>query len=190
MPKLLSGRTRENCRHETAVGQYLRSQKVLRPVTGPARSRFFTNLPANTPLHPQQIPRKSLVKTTLPVTLTCSPTCAAKSLSPRKQAFCRTGGGGAPSNSPIPIPGILTSEHHTSFVDPFQRALQLRQLTLQIGLARAVRLPSDKVLQATLLGSEDVCRPAGVRRRRVASRAPGSCRAGRPNRAPACFRLR
>lgn len=51
---------------------------------GHAGCRFFSHLPANTPVQPRKINRKSLVKKSLPVSHTGSKTCPERS----KQILC------------------------------------------------------------------------------------------------------
>jgi hypothetical protein len=45
-------------------------------VIGHVRIRFSTHLPANTPVHPQRIQRKSLFRSTLPITALFPLLCA------------------------------------------------------------------------------------------------------------------
>src|ERR1017187_1539776 len=64
---------------------------------GPDRFRFFNRLPANAPVRPPKIPRKSLFRNILRVTPTRSIFCADFRLSPSVfSIFYEQGGGGRP----------------------------------------------------------------------------------------------
>src|SRR5271169_3888835 len=69
---------------------------------GPVRSRFFAHLPANTPVYPHKIARKSFLQRILPVSLTGSGFCAQNHIYLHENKDFQGGGGGGtqPTSSP------------------------------------------------------------------------------------------
>lgn len=79
----------------------LLSARVLRPVTGPVRSRFFIRLQAHPPIHPQNSPAKPFIQNTLPLSPTRSSVCADFSLSSTKQGISGVRGVPIPITNPV-----------------------------------------------------------------------------------------
>src|SRR3974390_1490803 len=116
---------------------------------GSDRFRFFANLPAGAPIQPPHVPRKSFVKTNLPLSLTRSGFCRESTTEVLYfDDLARTGGGGhPPSHSHSIVPGGFEVTSYTTRLMPFTSLTMRLEMVFSTSCGRSTQsavMPSSE----------------------------------------------